>query len=108
MLPQQTPAPDGIYDDNAVVLVVDLDGTLCRTDTLHEALLRLAATDPLKLFRLPGWMSEGGAGMKAKIADNVVIDAEELPMNAAIIDMILAARASGSGSAPSTPSSASR
>lgn len=95
MLPQQTPAPDGIDDDNAVVLVVDLDGTLCRTDTLHEALLRLAATDPLKLFRLPGWMSEGRAGMKAKIADNVVIDAEELPMNAAIIDMILAARASG-------------
>ena len=36
---------------------VDLDGTLCRTDTLHEALLRLVAMDPAKLFRLPGWLA---------------------------------------------------
>ena len=40
--------------DADIVLVVDLDGTLCRTDTLHEALLQRVVQSPLSLFRLPG------------------------------------------------------
>lgn len=82
-------------EDADIVLVVDLDGTLCRTDTLHEALLTLVGTDPRSLFRLPGWLREGRAAFKAQIADRTVIDPEALPFNDAVIEMVRAARASG-------------
>lgn len=81
--------------DTDIVLVVDLDGTLCRTDTLHEALLGLVASDPLKLFKLPGWIAEGRAGLKARLADRGVIDPELLPLNEAVVEVVKAARAAG-------------
>jgi 4-hydroxybenzoate polyprenyltransferase/phosphoserine phosphatase len=75
--------------------VVDLDGTLCRSDTLHEALLNLAATDALALRHLPGWLAEGRAGLKARLADRGVLDPAALPLNEAVIARVEAARAEG-------------
>ena len=37
-----------------VPLCVDLDGTLVRSDMLHESTLELLKTAPLSLARLPG------------------------------------------------------
>lgn len=79
----------------ATVLVADLDGTLCRTDTLHEAVLQLAASDPMQILRLPGWIARGKAEMKAEIADRVVLQADELPLNEAVIETLRTARAQG-------------
>lgn len=84
--------PDAATDP---VLVVDLDGTLCRTDTLHEAVLHLVATDPMQLLRLPGWIARGKAEVKAEIADRVVLRADDLPLNEAVIETLRAARAAG-------------
>lgn len=78
-----------------VPLVVDLDGTLCRTDTLHEAVLGLVSRDPTKLLALPGWLREGRAGFKARVADHVVLDAEHLPFNPEVIALVESARAEG-------------
>ena len=78
--------------DTNIALVVDLDETLCRTDTLHEALLQLAATEPLSLFRLPVWIREGRARLKARIADRGVIDAADLPLNEAVLESLRTAR----------------
>lgn len=58
---------------NDIFLVVDLDGTLCRTHMLREALLVLAATRRQMLLRLPGWLRGGRAGLKARLADLGVI-----------------------------------
>lgn len=77
------------------VLVADLDGTLCRTDTLHEAVLTLAATDPLQLFRLPGWAMKGKAELKAELADRGVLDPASLPLNEDVIATLKAAKAEG-------------
>ena len=82
-------------DAVGVTLVADLDGTLCRTDTLHEAILRLAAASPLQLLRLPLWFSEGRAGLKARIADKVVVDPGSLPFNDEVVEVLRAARAEG-------------
>ena len=79
----------------AVPLVVDLDGTLCRTDTLHEALLNLAGSDPKALVSLPGWLREGRAGLKARLADRGVLPGDALPLNPGVIALIEAARAEG-------------
>lgn len=78
-----------------IALVVDLDGTLCRTDTLHEALLALVGKAPLALFSLPRWLSEGRAGLKARVADHGVLDPETLPLNDTVLDAVRAARANG-------------
>jgi hypothetical protein len=52
-----------------VALAVDLDGTLCRSDTLHEALVGLLFTRPLLALTIPGWIGKGKAGFKAAVAD---------------------------------------
>lgn len=77
------------------VLVVDLDGTLCRTDTLHEALLRAVVQTPAILRRLPGWLRQGRAGFKAALAGHQVMPAEALPINEEVMALIEAARADG-------------
>jgi 4-hydroxybenzoate polyprenyltransferase len=87
-----------VSDELAVpgpVLAVDLDGTLCRTDTLHEAVLALLARDPAALLKLPGWLAEGRAAFKARIADNHLADGAALPLNEAVLERVRAARAAG-------------
>ena len=81
--------------DQDTTLVVDLDGTLCRTDTLHEGLLRLVASRPSALFSLPRWLAEGRAGLKARLADQGVIEANELPLNQAVTETVRTAKEAG-------------
>lgn len=81
--------------DTSIALVADLDGTLCRTDTLHEAALALVSSSPLTLFQLPFWLMEGRAGLKARLADHGIIEPDGLPMNEAVLEVMRAARAEG-------------
>lgn len=98
-----TQAPDqpdlldagGAFAPDAVPLIVDLDGTLCRTDTLHEGVLGLLAQNPATALRLPLWLREGRAGFKRQVADRHLIDAASLPYDADVLDLIRAARAKG-------------
>lgn len=71
-----------------VPLVVDLDGSLIRTDILHESCAGLIAAHPLWLFRLPGWLAGGRAALKAALADAVPVDAALLPLNEAVADVL--------------------
>ncbi len=77
------------------VLVADLDGTLCRTDTLHEAVAALVTTAPLTLLKLPGWASRGKAEFKAKLADEGLLDPAAIPLNMAVLETLRTARADG-------------
>ena len=77
------------------VLVADLDGTLCKTDTLHEAVLDLLAREPFKIFALPGWLARGKANLKAELADRNILDAENLPLNEDVISLLEQARQEG-------------
>ncbi|MEL6679083.1 MAG: hypothetical protein AAFQ51_10265, partial [Pseudomonadota bacterium] len=79
----------------AVPLVVDLDGSLSKSDTLHESMLAMVAKRPASALRLFGWLSLGKAGFKAKVADEAVIDAEVLPLNDAVVEAVRDARAAG-------------
>ncbi|MCU0906244.1 MAG: UbiA family prenyltransferase [Rhodobacteraceae bacterium] len=78
-----------------VILACDLDGTLCRTDTLHEALLALVSQRPWALLGLPIWLAAGKAGFKSRVADAVVIPGNALPLNEDVVAELRAARASG-------------
>jgi len=63
----------------ATSLVVDLDGTLVRTDLLHESVFGLLKQSIFNLFLLPLWLLGGKAHMKAKIAERVDLRIDLLP-----------------------------
>ena len=62
-----------------VPLVVDLDGTLIRTDMLWESVARLLGRNPLWLVALPFWWVRGRAHLKQQLARRVQVEASTLP-----------------------------
>jgi 4-hydroxybenzoate polyprenyltransferase len=58
---------------------VDLDGTLLRSDLLHESFARLLLRQPLQALQAPWWLVGGKARLKQEIGDRVGIDAATLP-----------------------------
>ena len=76
-------------------LVVDVDGTLLRTDLLHESLLLLLWQRPWCLFLLPFWLLRGRAALKREIARRVSLDIDSLPVHAGLLDWLTAQHAAG-------------
>jgi 4-hydroxybenzoate polyprenyltransferase/phosphoserine phosphatase len=76
-LPANTP-------DNTA-LCVDLDGTLLKTDLLHESTLVLLARNPLYLFLLPFWLLRGKAALKNEISARVELDPRHLPYDERVL-----------------------
>jgi 4-hydroxybenzoate polyprenyltransferase len=60
-------------------LCVDLDGTLVRTDTLHEQLVRLVQSRPLLALATPLWLLGGRASFKARLSQVCTLDPALLP-----------------------------
>jgi apolipoprotein N-acyltransferase len=73
------PTPDAPL--NQIPLVVDLDGTLIRTDLLWESLARLLRKNPLAIFHVLFWWSRGRAYLKQQLVRRVKIDPATLPFN---------------------------
>ncbi len=77
-------------------LVLDLDGTVSRTDTLVESVLRLASHAPLTLLALlPVLLTAGRAAFKRRVALAVHLDPASLVYNEDVLDLARAARAEG-------------
>ena len=79
----------------AVPLVVDLDGTLLKTDLLLESLLVLLKQKPLCIFLLPIWLLKGKAYLKEQIARRVELDVSVLPYRNELVDYLEVQRALG-------------
>ena len=77
------------------VLVVDLDGTLIKTDLLIETTVALLKRNPFALPLLVLWLTRGKANLKEQIAERAVIDAVTLPYNAEFLDFLRAEHAAG-------------
>jgi 4-hydroxybenzoate polyprenyltransferase len=71
-------------------LVVDLDGTLVKTDLLVESICGLLRQQPLALFALPIWLLKGRAHLKAEIAQRIQLDPTLLPYRAPLLDYLRA------------------
>src|SRR5271170_6874232 len=73
--------------DLALPLVLDLDGTLFATDTLHEALFLLFKRDWSNAWRVPFWTLKGRAVVKDKLAALVTDeDVARFPINPALLN----------------------
>ena len=82
-------------DQAAVPLVVDVDGTLVRSDLLVEAVFRFLAGQPHGAVALVRWWWRGKAVLKDELARRVALPAAHLPYNDAVLDVIHAARKAG-------------
>jgi len=76
-------------------LVVDLDGTLVKTDLLLESVLALIKQRPRCVFSLPAWLLKGKAHLKQQIASRVSLDVSILPYREELLDYLKAQRAQG-------------
>ncbi|HEU4459241.1 MAG TPA: UbiA family prenyltransferase [Methylibium sp.] len=92
----------------ALPLCVDCDGTLIKTDLLHESVLLLLKTQPWLLALLPVWLLRGKAHLKEQIAARVTLDAATLPYDERVLERIRAARAAGRETVLATASTLSQ
>ncbi len=69
-------------------LCVDLDGTLIRSDMLHETTLKLLQISPFSFFNLPFWLQSGKANLKMRVAEKSEFDASKLPYNQELIEWL--------------------
>ncbi|MEM6257539.1 MAG: UbiA family prenyltransferase [Planctomycetota bacterium] len=76
-------------------LIVDLDGTLVATDTLHELLLEVAGRHPLDLPRALLGLTRGRAGFKATLAKLAQLDPAVLPYREEVLALIREAKGEG-------------
>jgi 4-hydroxybenzoate polyprenyltransferase/phosphoserine phosphatase len=73
--------------DLAVPLVIDLDGTLVPTDTLHEALFLLLKRDWSRAWRVPLWILQGRAVVKERLGALVTDhDVAHFPVNVGLLE----------------------
>ena len=76
-------------------LCVDLDGTLIRTDLLHEALLQIARQHPLQLPSLVPALLAGKAAFKDRVRQLASVDGALLPYRTDVVSMVETARSEG-------------
>ncbi len=69
-------------------LVVDMDGTLIRTDMLLESLLRAIRNRPWCLLLLPFWLLQGRAVLKARLAGCGQPDMTVIPLSRPVVDFL--------------------
>ena len=84
-----------VADTKNVPLVVDLDGTLLRTDMMWESLARLLRRNPFAIFQILFWWTRGRAKLKQKLAARVQIDPATLPCNEQFLKWLQAEKQSG-------------
>jgi len=85
-----------LAEDSALPpLCVDLDGTLVKSDTLHDALLVLVRQHPAALLSLPGWLVGGKAVFKQHLSSLVLLDAAHLPYNRPLLQYLELQHAAG-------------
>jgi len=81
--------------DDRHPLVVDVDGTLVKSDLLHEALLHVIAHRPSYLFRLVPHLAQGKAAFKARLAECADPTIASVPLREEVVTLIREAQAAG-------------
>jgi len=89
------PTPDASAAAGGVVLVADLDGTLLKSDMLHESFWSAVSADPRVLTRSARALMRGKPALKAYLADRMAFDPATLPYDPRVIAKLEAWRDSG-------------
>jgi 4-hydroxybenzoate polyprenyltransferase/phosphoserine phosphatase len=81
--------------DGGVPLVIDLDGTLLRSNLLLESALVFARAHPLRALAPLAWLGGGKAALKQRLAEAAGIDVATLPYDERVLALIARERALG-------------
>jgi phosphoserine phosphatase len=81
--------------ENQIPLVVDLDGTLIKTDLLWESLGLYLRRNPFGIFPVLLWWTRGRAFLKQRLADHVRVDPAKLPVNGKFLAWLHEQKAAG-------------
>jgi hypothetical protein len=76
-------------------LVLDLDGTLIRTDTFHEMMVQALCRKPWVLLLIPFWFLKGRAYTKSRLSCQVDLHPTCLPFNVSVVKFAEAEAKSG-------------
>jgi hypothetical protein len=79
----------------SVPLIIDLDGTLLRSDMLLETGMAFVRHKPLSLFKVFGWLAKGKAALKEGLALANPIDVSVLPFDPVVLELIEGERCNG-------------
>ncbi|MBT8046311.1 MAG: UbiA family prenyltransferase [Pontiella sp.] len=82
-------------NSKSIPLCVDLDGTLVKLDTLHQALFLLLRRDTASILRIPGWMLKGKAHLKDQVMRRVTLDASVLPYHQQFLEWLRSEHTAG-------------
>ncbi len=75
------------YDIN-IPLILDLDGTLLKSDFLYETLFQYVKQNPFRFFKAVGWLISGGKVLlKEKLEKNVNYDVALFPANEKLVQL---------------------
>ena len=88
------PAPSATNPDTCP-LIVDVDGTLVRSDLLWEGMLNVALRRPGQLLRVVAAARKGRAAVKCTVAAIGAPDLETLPLEPKVVALIERRRAAG-------------
>lgn len=77
-----------VINGTEVPLVVDLDGTIIKSDLLYESALLFLKRNPLNIFLIIRWLLCGISVLKIKLAERVPIDIESLPYNQSFLEFL--------------------
>jgi len=67
--------------NNFLPIVVDLDKTLIETDMLYESIVEYIRNNPIRIFSILSWITEGKGAFKRKLAEKVQPEIETIPIN---------------------------
>lgn len=81
--------------DVTVPLVVDLDGTLLRSDLLIEAAFRRLGADPAAIFGMVGALKNGKATLKHFLCEDIDCAPATLPYDETVLAIVQRARDAG-------------
>lgn len=76
-------------------LVVDLDGTLIRSDTLIEAFFHCLGTNPIQALAALPSLRRGKAALKGTVTSLAKLDVSHLPLNTQVLDFVAAEKERG-------------
>jgi 4-hydroxybenzoate polyprenyltransferase/phosphoserine phosphatase len=81
--------------ENQIPLVVDLDGTLIKTDLLWESLAQWLRKNPFGIFIALLWWTRGRAFLKQRLGERVRINPATLPVNEKFLVWLREQKSSG-------------
>jgi 4-hydroxybenzoate polyprenyltransferase len=93
--PAARPVPVGEDGFHPVPLVVDLDGTLLRTNLVQEGIVAVLRQNLLAVFRLLGWLLGGRAAFRRRLAGHPALDIATLPVNEDLLADLTERKAAG-------------